>query len=179
MAKKIKLKKINKLPQIYQKLTAKIHNIFLFCFSIILLLYLIFLLYSQTNPKMTFLNNLLPNLDKKHYQIALIKKLLTLSQLDLAQNQININLAIFQNDHQITSLQDNLKETRNTPKKLIKEIEKYENLIEIRPNYRDGLLKLAILHYQLYQDEKATQYLKKTLDLDPNFPPALKLQKLL
>ena len=47
------------------------------------------------------------------------------------------------------------------------------------PNYRDAYFKLALLNYQLKDFDKANEYLKKTLSLDPNFEKGRELEKLL
>ena len=47
------------------------------------------------------------------------------------------------------------------------------------PNYRDAYFKLALLNYQLKDFDKANEYLKKTLSLDPNFEKGKELEKLL
>lgn len=62
----------------------------------------------------------------------------------------------------------------------IKELIKYwEGIVSEKPDYRDGFIQLALLHYKLYQNEKAKEYLQKALELDPNFKPAREMEKIL
>ena len=65
------------------------------------------------------------------------------------------------------------------PKDIRRLISAWEKIVEEKPNYRDGYLQLAILHYKLYENEKAKEYLQKTLDLDPNYEPARELEEIL
>lgn len=65
------------------------------------------------------------------------------------------------------------------PKDLQKLILAWKKIAAEKPDYRDAFLHLAWLHYQIYEDEKAKDYLQKTIELDPNFEPTLKLQKII
>lgn len=51
--------------------------------------------------------------------------------------------------------------------------------VKKRPNYRDAYFKLALLNYQLKDFDKAKEYLKKTLSLDPNFEKGRELEVIL
>lgn len=55
----------------------------------------------------------------------------------------------------------------------------WQDVVEKYQNYRDGYIQLAALEHQLGNNEKAKEYIKKALDLDPNFEPAQELQQLL
>lgn len=48
------------------------------------------------------------------------------------------------------------------------EISKWEKILETKPNYRDVLLRLALLHYQIYNQEKSQENWLKANYLDPN-----------
>lgn len=65
------------------------------------------------------------------------------------------------------------------PKDIQRLLAAWEKIVSEKPNYRDGYLQLAYLHYKLYENEKAKEYLKKALELDPNFEPALELEKII
>ena len=65
------------------------------------------------------------------------------------------------------------------PEDIRRLIAAWEKIIEEKPNYRDGYLQLAILHYKLYENEKAKEYLQKALDLDPNYEPTRELERIL
>ncbi len=55
------------------------------------------------------------------------------------------------------------------PKDIKRLIAAWEKVIKEKPDYRDGYLQLAYLHYKLYEDEKAKEYLEKAIELDPNY----------
>lgn len=55
----------------------------------------------------------------------------------------------------------------------------WEQIVAKYTDYRDGYFTLAVLEYQLGNKEKARDYLKKTLVLDPNFDEAKKFEAVL
>jgi len=55
----------------------------------------------------------------------------------------------------------------NEPDEIKQEIESWENILEKRPFYRDVLLRLTILNYQLYENERALEYFERAEYLDP------------
>ena len=57
--------------------------------------------------------------------------------------------------------------------KLEKEVLYWEGIATSHKSYRDAYFKLALLQYQLGNKEKARLYIEKTLEIDPNFTPAL------
>lgn len=71
------------------------------------------------------------------------------------------------------------KKMESSPEEIRILIGGWEKIVAEKPNYRDGYLKLALLYYKLYENEKAREYLQKALELDPNFKPARKLEKIL
>lgn len=72
-----------------------------------------------------------------------------------------------------------LAKLRSEPQGIRDEIAFWEKIIAEKPDYRDAYLQLSILNYQIYENEKAKIYLKKVLDLDPNFESARKLEEVL
>lgn len=54
------------------------------------------------------------------------------------------------------------------PERIRREIESWEKVLEEKPYYRDVLLRLALLNYQIYEDEKAETYWQQANYLDPN-----------
>jgi tetratricopeptide (TPR) repeat protein len=54
------------------------------------------------------------------------------------------------------------------PERIRREIESWEKVLEEKPYYRDVLLRLALLNYQIYEDEKAEEYWQQANYLDPN-----------
>lgn len=65
------------------------------------------------------------------------------------------------------------------PKDIKRLIAVWERIIEEKPNYRDGYLQLAYLHYKLYENEKAKECLEKAIELDPNYEPTRELERTL
>ncbi len=68
---------------------------------------------------------------------------------------------------------------QNEPAEIKKEVLFWEKEISEKPGYRDAYLQLAILNYRLYEKTKAQGYLQQALNLDPNFAPTRKLQRLI
>ncbi len=57
------------------------------------------------------------------------------------------------------------------------EIAYWESLVDKRPTFRDGLLKLAVLYANQEDFQRATTYLKQAQLLDPNNHEVLKLER--
>lgn len=53
----------------------------------------------------------------------------------------------------------------------------WENISKEYPTYRDAYFQAAVLAYRLGDSTKERLYLEKTLQLDPNYEPAKKLQE--
>lgn len=64
------------------------------------------------------------------------------------------------------------------PQRIKEEITFWKKIVAEKPDYRDAYLQLAILNYQIYDNRKATGYLNKALELDPNFGPSKQLEKI-
>lgn len=65
------------------------------------------------------------------------------------------------------------------PGKIREEIESWEKIIKEKPYYRDVLLRLALLNYQVYNDEKAVDYFKQAEYLDPVNEEVLKVKEII
>ncbi len=79
---------------------------------------------------------------------------------------------------------DREKERQNAANKIetervLAEIQKYEEMVEQKPGYRDAYLKLAILNWKIYQDETAKTYLNLAQGIDPNEEKVKLVRKLL
>lgn len=70
-------------------------------------------------------------------------------------------------------------EVENQRQTAISQIQYWENVVEKQKGYRDGYFMLAVLEYQIRDFGKSEEYLKKVLEIDPNFTPAYDLQKVL
>src|SRR4030042_4540168 len=120
-------------------------------------------------------------------QITLAETLLANNQFEEAEKALLLaESRMKQTNEQILGKQTNLKLEELWQKKFYSDpndIEKFimawEKIIEEKPGYRDGYLQLAYLYYQLYENEKAEEYLKKAIELDPNYQPARALKQLI
>ena len=52
---------------------------------------------------------------------------------------------------------------------VMEQMQYWQSVVEKYPDYRDGYYTLAVLSYRLKDTEHAREYLKKALELDPNF----------
>ncbi len=68
---------------------------------------------------------------------------------------------------------------QNEPQRIKEEIVFWEKTVADKPNYRDAYLQLAILNYQIYENQKAKEYLNKALEIDPNFEVTKELGKII
>ncbi len=64
-------------------------------------------------------------------------------------------------------------------KRVETEIGQWEEALEKYPGYRDVHLRLAVLNWQIKNDEKAKEHLQKARALDPNFEMTKELEKIL
>jgi len=82
---------------------------------------------------------------------------------------------------ELTNVKKEVKKAENKvrePDKIKQEIESWENILEKKPFYRDVLLRLAILNYQIYENERATEYFERAEYLDPKNEEVLKVGEL-
>ncbi|MBI4059071.1 hypothetical protein HY404_02400 [Candidatus Microgenomates bacterium] len=59
------------------------------------------------------------------------------------------------------------------------EISKWEQVVQKTPTYRDSYLKLAILYWQLQEDQKSQVALAIAENLDPNYEETGEIKRLL
>lgn len=191
-------KKVNSsfFPHISRKKTAKVFKnwqkrfflyfnrlfkiSFLFFVSCFLFLNLHSFLFPENEKlaktKKVVLKN--PFRSKAHESLARVY--LEAGGLDSAERELWLAKNLFSPDQvSLKELEQDLKKAKEKPRKIRQEIEFWEEIIKEKPNYRDAYFQLAILNYQIYQKEKTLQYLQKTFELDANFEPAKKLEKLL
>lgn len=60
---------------------------------------------------------------------------------------------------------------------IIRDINKWEDVIKEYKDYRDGYLELALLEYKLGNFEKAKNYLETVFEIDPNSVDGRELEK--
>ena len=71
------------------------------------------------------------------------------------------------------------KKQGSNPKDIKELISYWEEVVAEKPDYRDGYLRLALLHFKLYENKEAREYLEKALGFDPNFEPAKEMERIL
>ena len=107
-------------------------------------------------------------------RLALSQELYHLGQLELAQKElafIESNWLMSWQFKLRPQLKKSYQQTKNlieTPQRLKAEVDYWEKVLEEKPGYRDGLLRLAVLYYQTYQIDKAQTAWQKADKLDPN-----------
>lgn len=77
---------------------------------------------------------------------------------------------------------DNLRKAQEKvkqPERIREEIKSWEKVLEEKPYYRDVLLRLSVLSYQIYEDEKAVEYFLEAEYLDPNNDEVLSLKEII
>ncbi len=83
---------------------------------------------------------------------------------------------------QSVSLYQNLQEEKKLSsdrQKTVAELAFWKQTVGKYKNYRDAYFKIATLEYRLGDVDEAKIYLKKILDLDPNFGKAREMEKIL
>ncbi|HUS59758.1 MAG TPA: hypothetical protein VMX76_00010 [Nevskiaceae bacterium] len=141
---------------------------------------LIFLIvYSLTLPKNQFQQakeKLVKNPNEFEAHLILAEEFLKNNQFEKAEKEL-----LMAQEQKPNSKLKKLwqKKLYSDPKDIKKLIQAWEKIVAEKPDYRDAYLSLSWLHYQNYEDQKAKNYLQKTIELDPNFEPTLKLQKII
>ncbi|KPJ71036.1 hypothetical protein AMJ51_00295 [Microgenomates bacterium DG_75] len=139
------------------------------------------------NPFQQAKENLLSNPNDFQAQIILAEAFLANNQFEEAEKALLLaESQIYQSTSQVLGEQTNpqldelwQKKHYSDPNDIKRLIVAWGKLIEEKPDYRDAYLQLAYLHYKLYENEEAKEYLEKALELDPNFKPAKELEKFL
>ena len=72
-----------------------------------------------------------------------------------------------------------LEKIKNEPQKIREEISFWEKVVAQKPDFRDAYLQLALLNYQIYNLDKAKEYLQEAKKIDPNFKATKELEKIL
>lgn len=111
----------------------------------------------------------------KRGELSEVERELTLAQGLVEKNPPTTNSAVLGTSLSPLKILENIK---NEPQRIRQEISFWEKVVSEKPDYRDAYLQLAILNHQVYENDKAKRYLKKALDLDPNFRPTKELEKI-
>lgn len=64
-------------------------------------------------------------------------------------------------------------------KRIEGEIAQWEEILEKYPGYRDVYLRLAVLNWQVNNEEKTREYLEKAKKIDPNFEMTKELEQII
>lgn len=62
---------------------------------------------------------------------------------------------------------------------LQKQIYLWQAVVQKHPDYRDAYIKLALLEYQVKNYKASAEYTKKSLEIDPNYDIAKKIEQIL
>ena len=71
-----------------------------------------------------------------------------------------------------------LQNVKKERERIVSEINHWGKVVSKYSDYRDAYFKLAVLEYQLGDNEKSKKYLEKALKLDPNFDKGRELEKI-
>jgi len=159
---------------------------------VLVILFFIGSLFSPSDAIQSLKMRLLNNPDDFSRHLELAEKLLANNQFEeaekallLAQEKLNFQSPISNSKDVLgqktnSKLEELWQKKHNAdPKDIQKLISYWEKIIEQKPNYRDAYLQLAILNYKIYENKKALEFLKEALEIDPNFPAAKDLEKLI
>lgn len=152
------------------------------------LLFLIFL-YSLFLPKDKFQlakERLVKNPNDFEAHLILAEEYLVNNQIEEAEEELVAVSSIqpsIDSKQQVLGLSSRLgglwlRWQEKKPEEVEKLITEWEEIISEKPDYRDGYLQLALLHYKLFENEKAKECLQKAIELDPNFEPTREMEKL-
>jgi len=118
-------------------------------------------------------------LDAKTH-LGLARVYLDMRSLEAAEKELSLAKGLTSiESSDLKSAKEALEKAKEKPEKIRQEISFWEKVVKEKPDYRDAYFQLAVLNYQLSQKGATVKYLRKTLELDPNFEPAKKLEKLL
>lgn len=142
--------------------------------------------YSLFLPKNQFQQakeHLVQNPNDFQAHLILAQEFLKNNQFKQAEKEL---LAIQASSTQVLGEDNNFnlerlwqKKHYSDPKDIRQLIAGWEKVVVEKPDYRDAYLQLAWLHYQIFENEKAKNYLQKALILDPNYESAHALQKII
>lgn len=135
---------------------------------------------------------LIANPDDFQLHVQLAEKLLADRRFDEAEKELLLAQEIGQTDRSSSpnqkvlglQSQSRLEELwqekhYNDPKDVQQLIVSWEKIVEEKPNYPDAYLQLTLLYLKSDNSQKASENLKKALDLDPGNQEAKQLQEIL
>ncbi len=128
---------------------------------------------------------LLPSDYKKHLELA--EGFLEINNLEAAKKEFDLAIALRQafeegeneDERQVLgeeSVWEKIRERILEPEKIGEDVEKWRRILDERPDYRDGYLKLAVLYWRMGDEVQSKKNLEEALNLDPNYDLALELK---
>lgn len=144
--------------------------------SVVLLI--IFVGYSLFLPKSQFQQakeQLTQNPNDLQAHLILAEKFLENNQFEKAGKELLIAKTLQKNNFELNRLWQ--KKHQLDPQDVQQLIEDWKKIVAEKPDFRDAYLNLARLYFQLFENEKAKNYLQKAINCDPNYEAALNLQK--
>lgn len=147
----------------------------------------LFMILSVLYPEQVKLAMIKANLLNQPFSaaahLALSKLYLESGASTLAQQEARVaqTLAQKQTEGQVLAAQASalLDQAHNGPKLLENQLNSWLDVVKTHPDYRDAYMHVAALAYQLKRIDEAKIYLNQALKIDPNFKPALELQKII
>lgn len=113
------------------------------------------------------------------FHLDLAREYEAANDLANAKRELLIGLSYTPKSEELKKELSRIEDLLAQPGQVWAEIQKWERVTQEYPNYRDAYLKLAQLYYQLYENDKTRENLKKALEIDPNFAPAKEFKKVL
>lgn len=88
-----------------------------------------------------------------------------------------ISVAVVMQGIDLTQHVRQLQQIQSERQRIQEEILYWEEVTTKHPDFRDAYFKLALLEYRLGNTQKATEYVQKTLRIDPNYKSAQDFSK--
>lgn len=118
-----------------------------------------------------------PNQPQPHYRLA--EEYLKANQTAQAETELQLAKALAKNQPQLHQQIVSKLSTIETANTINQKIDKWKEIVGQKPQYRDGWLQLALLYWQIYQEDRARWSLEQALTIDPNFGPSYQLEQTL
>lgn len=138
---------------------------------------------------LNFLAFLYPSLDSKDfvsrepenisYRIKLIDDMISMNDLRDAKREAGFLAGFYPGNVYAQKKMNQVNMLEGRPREVMSQIVFWEREVRSKPNYRDGYLRLAVLFWQVYKDNEARNYLKRALEIDPNYPPSRELERVM
>jgi len=118
-----------------------------------------------------------PNNPEVHLHLAQLYQ--EKNDLENAKKELILALSLDPNYQEAKNLLEKIRNIEEEPEKIKEEIKKWEEVLKEKPGHRDIYFQIAVLNWQIYQNQEALEAVNKALELDPNFEPAKNFKKLL